>query len=110
MLQSSSVVDDNWSIQLNVSKLFSELKLVTDNFLSIYAEANWEATEICNWDVPVCVYVCVVYYSYHTQQEAQSQLTDTKGKQLIVVVPHTQAPPRFLQGKNLGMRLVVPLI
>ena len=30
---------------LNVGKLFSELKLVTDNLLFIYAEANWEATE-----------------------------------------------------------------
>ena len=29
----------------NVGKLFSELKLVTDNLLFIYAEANWEATE-----------------------------------------------------------------
>ena len=28
----------------NVGKLFSKLKLVTDN-LFIYAEANWEATE-----------------------------------------------------------------
>ena len=27
------------------AKLFSELKLVTDNLLSIYAAANWEATE-----------------------------------------------------------------
>ena len=25
----------------NVGKLFSELKLVTDNLLLIYAEANW---------------------------------------------------------------------
>ena len=33
----------------NVSKLFTKLKLVTDN-LFIYAEANWEATEIkCNF-------------------------------------------------------------
>ena len=29
----------------NVSKLLSKLKLVTDNFLFIYAEANWEVTE-----------------------------------------------------------------
>ena len=29
----------------NVGKLFSELKLVPDNTLLIYAEANWEATE-----------------------------------------------------------------
>ena len=29
----------------NVGKLFSKLKLVTDNLLFIYAEANWEATE-----------------------------------------------------------------
>ena len=29
----------------NVWKLFSELKLVTDNLLFIYAEANWEAAE-----------------------------------------------------------------
>ena len=29
----------------NVSKLFSKLKLVTDNLLFIYAEANWEATK-----------------------------------------------------------------
>ena len=28
----------------NISKLFSQLKLVTDN-LFIYAEANWEPTE-----------------------------------------------------------------
>ena len=26
-------------------KFFSKLKLVTDNLLSIYAAANWEATE-----------------------------------------------------------------
>ena len=30
----------------NVDKLFSELNLVTDNLLFIYAAANWEATEI----------------------------------------------------------------
>ena len=64
--------------------------------------------------------MCVVYYSYHTQQEAQSQLTDTKGKQLIVVVPHTPGSSPFSAGEesryeascaiNLGMRLVVPLI
>ena len=29
----------------NIGKLFSELKLVIDNLLFIYAEANWEATE-----------------------------------------------------------------
>ena len=29
----------------NVGKLFSELRLVTDNLLFINAEANWEATE-----------------------------------------------------------------
>ena len=29
----------------NVGKLFSDLKLVTDNLLFIYAEANWEATK-----------------------------------------------------------------
>ena len=29
----------------NVSKLFSELKLVTDNLLSSYAAANLEATQ-----------------------------------------------------------------
>ena len=29
----------------NVGKLFSELKLETDNLLFIYAEANWEATD-----------------------------------------------------------------
>ena len=29
----------------NIGKLFSELKLVTDNLLFIYAAANWEATE-----------------------------------------------------------------
>ena len=29
----------------NVGKLFSKLKLVTDNLLYIYAAANWEATE-----------------------------------------------------------------
>ena len=29
----------------NVSKFFFKLKLVTDNLLFIYAEANWEATE-----------------------------------------------------------------
>ena len=29
----------------NIGKLFSELKLVTDNLLFIHAEANWEATE-----------------------------------------------------------------
>ena len=38
--------DDDWSIQSKCrQKLFSELKLVTDNLLSIYAAANWEATE-----------------------------------------------------------------
>ena len=29
----------------NVGKIFSKLKLVTDNLLFIYAETNWEATE-----------------------------------------------------------------
>ena len=29
----------------NYGKLFTELKLVTDNLLFIYAEANWEATK-----------------------------------------------------------------
>ena len=29
----------------NIGKLFSKLKLVTDNLLFIYAEANWEATK-----------------------------------------------------------------
>ena len=33
----------------NVGKLFSSLKLVTDNLLFIYAEANWEATESSQW-------------------------------------------------------------
>ena len=37
----SKVGEDSSSL----SKLFSELKLVTDNLLFIYAEANWEATE-----------------------------------------------------------------
>ena len=32
----------------NIGKLFSKLKLVTDNLLFIYAEANWEATEMKN--------------------------------------------------------------
>ena len=32
----------------NVSKLFSNLKLVTDNLLFIYVAANWEATKICD--------------------------------------------------------------
>ena len=34
----------NW----NVGRLFSKLKLVTDNLLFIYAAANWEATESCD--------------------------------------------------------------
>ena len=37
-----------WRLEHSVetsAKLFSELKLVTDNLLSIYAAANWEATE-----------------------------------------------------------------
>ena len=33
----------------NIGKLFSELKLATDNPLFIYAEAKWEATESCLW-------------------------------------------------------------
>ena len=33
----------------NVGKLFSELKLVPNNHLFIYAEANWEATERVIW-------------------------------------------------------------
>ena len=33
------------ALSWNVGKLFSKLKLVTDNLLFIYAEANWEATE-----------------------------------------------------------------
>ena len=40
MLQSSS----EHSVEMS-AKFFSELKLVTDNLLSIYAAANWEATE-----------------------------------------------------------------
>ena len=44
MFQSSS---GQSRLERNVGKLFSELKLVTDNLLFIYAEANWEATERC---------------------------------------------------------------
>ena len=33
----------------NVGKLFSKLKLVTDNLLFIYAEANCETTESLLW-------------------------------------------------------------
>ena len=37
---------------VNISNLFSELKLVTDNLLSIYAASNWEATEgMYTWNV-----------------------------------------------------------
>ena len=32
----------------NISKLFSELKLVADKLLFIYEKANWEATENTN--------------------------------------------------------------
>ena len=49
----------NW----NVGKLFSELKLVPDNLLFIYAGANWEATESCRysqelvfWNLVRCFY------------------------------------------------------
>ena len=57
---SASYSDDDWSIQSkhrqvilmmtggfsrNIGKLLSKLKLVTDNLLFIYAEANWEATK-----------------------------------------------------------------
>ena len=50
MLQSSSGHPDDdlmttGTFSQNVGKLFSELKLVPDNVLLIYAEANWEATE-----------------------------------------------------------------
>ena len=37
------------ALSWNVGKLFSELKLVTNNLLFTYAEANWEATD--NWRV-----------------------------------------------------------
>ena len=40
----------------NVGKLFSELKLVTDNLLFIYAEANWEATESLSPVLPPAMY------------------------------------------------------
>ena len=49
----------NW----NVGKLSSELKLVPNNLLFIYAEANWEATESCRysqelvfWNLVRCFY------------------------------------------------------
>ena len=50
MLQSSSGHPDDdlmmtETFSQNVGKLFSELKLVPDNVLLIYAEANCEATE-----------------------------------------------------------------
>ena len=35
----------------NAGKLFSELKLVIDNLLFIYAEANWETTESNIYDL-----------------------------------------------------------
>ena len=44
MLQSSPG-QTTGAFSWNVGKLFSELKLVKDNLLFIYAEANWEATE-----------------------------------------------------------------
>ena len=34
------------ALSQNVGKLFSELKLVTDNLLSTHAAANWEATKM----------------------------------------------------------------
>ena len=37
--------DDDCSIQMKHRKLFPELKLVTDDLLLIFVEANWEATE-----------------------------------------------------------------
>ena len=44
-LNAPVVIRAKGAFSQNVSKLFSKLKLVTDNLLSIYAAANWEATE-----------------------------------------------------------------
>ena len=54
----------------NVGKLFSELKLVTDNLLSIYAAANWEATER---------YVHVTVLHVTQVEESGDQLHSCKG-------------------------------
>ena len=44
----------------NVGKLFSKLKLVTDNLLFSYAEANWKATEnLCRLSC-FCLDVCTI--------------------------------------------------
>ena len=54
----------------NIGKLFSKLKVVTDNLLFIYAAANWKATEntyFCLCSLSTCVYnphtdIVVLYY------------------------------------------------
>jgi len=39
-----------------MAKIFSELKLVTDNLFSIHAAANWEATESLRY-LSTCTYI-----------------------------------------------------
>ena len=49
----------------NVGNLLSKLKLVTDN-LSIYAAANWEATESLSLMYPQALKLFIVTYKlYH---------------------------------------------
>ena len=37
--------DDDWNIQSKRCQLISKLKMVPDNLLFIFTEANWEAIE-----------------------------------------------------------------
>ena len=95
----------------NVGKLFSKIKLVTDNLLFIYAAANWEATERSTtyWKPTLQVlHATTQQYSSHTHSiwcsacntlhfiALQSQQRSQKLCISAVLAPHWHAPQHML--------------
>ena len=69
----------------NISRLFSKLKLVTDNFLFIYTAANWEATEsrykivqdgwMYSFSLEECIGICLHASDFKQGQTLTVQLS-----------------------------------
>ena len=67
----------------NIGKLFSKLKLVTNNFLFIHAAANWEATESrckivqegCSLSLEECISTCLYVSDFKQGQTLTAQLS-----------------------------------
>ena len=67
----------------NIGKLFSKLKLVTDNFLFIYAAANWEAIKSrykivqvgCSLSLEECIGTCLHVSDFKQGQTLTVQLS-----------------------------------